>query len=449
MDACIEPESESYFNNVVNDGIYEIENVRTLEYTTMNNVIASSNNDRNNSLGAQREQNLPPDLLTPPVYHNFTYPNFRLARESIRPNQTPLLSRRRQLDILRRRPMTNSSLRQMYSDTAALLDNNAPQSLFRPSLLSNGTFNERRRGIIQGDNISDLLLNFNESRNMTTGLSQNEETSNGDSSSSYSISVQESDINGQEKVSLNYNTNLLVFQDYANFRDYPLNMSFADTQNEDALLKSIYSSYGHFAVALYNISTKNKMNIPTLFVSKSEDWIKLFFKYVNNLIKKTYSSSTAMKPNGSYKEELMSKTYYILLDCFNALPNLEHIRNIVWKKQYSVKESLPIKLTLDLLESFFANFSSDFENCSSKDLCEEQESSSFYKQNYRDMLDKAIEIYGLFSEEDIREIYSNLYKFNLKTPRFRTKEDYIGYYKGLKRKFVELNEGLKKSLFVV
>ncbi len=77
-------------------------------------------------------------------------------------------------------------------------------------------------------------------------------------------------------------------------------MSFADTKSNDDMVKTLYSSYGHFAVALYNISIKHELSIPTLFVNLPVDWIKLFFKYVNNLVRRVYGTANSKLKKDSY-----------------------------------------------------------------------------------------------------------------------------------------------------
>lgn len=560
MEACIESESESYFNNVGNDGstINGITNTRTIENNqnnnndelmnivvveeprnTINTSTLSINTDRNDSLGAQREQNLPPDLFSTsrysiinnyrrgPSFRDFSNPIFRLTRNensrilSGSQNNSNLLSRRRQLDFLPSRGFGNS-INQLTSTTTpsnlnvntnnrtGIYDGMIGHSLFRPILsypdytnstryddIAN-TYSNNTRRIFDTPNISEILLNFNETRNSrstnnsiynnrntTTTVNRNDvisvNESSSDSSSSYSISLSLSESSNDSRQNVSTNNNTIYLNQYTNFRDYPLNMSFADTRSNDDFIKTIYCSYGHFAVALYNIALKYKLNIPTLFVTNSEDWMKLFFKYMSNLIRKTYSTTKKAKDiiatnsnsNNNIKEsrdikdreELMSK-YFInnkpLLDVFKDLPSINKIRSIIWKKQYSVKESLIIKLTLDLWESFFYYSSSSSSLSDSKFDCgiNENQSSKYsrcseinencYKQNYKDFIDTAIEIYGLFSDEDLREIYVNLYKFNFKSSVcFQTREENICYYKGVKRRFVELNEGLKSSMFVV
>ncbi len=142
------------------------------------------------------------------------------------------------------------------------------------------------------------------------------------------------------------------------------------------------------------------------------------------------------------------------------------MRSIVWRKQFSTKEALLIKLTLDLWESYYYYSSSTINsskpnhslsqtqiscfNSGSISNTVDRESEKCFKQNYKEFIDSAIEIYGLFSDADVREIYMSNFKYNFRcSVCFQSREDSIFYYKNLKRKFVEVNEGLKNSLFVV
>ena len=84
-------------------------------------------------------------------------------------------------------------------------------------------------------------------------------------------------------------------------------MNFSDSFKEEKFVNNMFFKYGNFGVALFNISKKNNFKIPAPFAAKPEEWVTLFFRYVHNLFKKSFSLNTYKNTQKSASAELLSK----------------------------------------------------------------------------------------------------------------------------------------------
>jgi len=232
----------------------------------------------------------------------------------------------------------------------------------------------------------------------------------------------------------------------------PCNMNFNPQKNalpklniivrDDSLVLKHYGKYG---LELYKLAKENKFNLPTDFAIRKGNWFLTFFKYCFNVMNSViYDSSTTMTTKKDHKL-LTSKdsinnypicasinTNITLLKAIaSSLPSVNSIHKKVQAGDYSTKDCLGLKLTLDFW-------------------------TLYYRSNINtvNIGDVARDMYSAFSEHQIAFICFSLQKeqsiqewYPFKP--FSSKKDYFSYFSKLQEQDTLRNEGLLDKYFIL
>jgi len=210
----------------------------------------------------------------------------------------------------------------------------------------------------------------------------------------------------------------------------PCNMNFNPQKNalpklniivrDDSLVLKHYGKYG---LELYKLAKENKFNLPTDFAIRKGNWFLTFFKYCFNVMNSViYDSSTTMTTKKDHK---------LLTTIASSLPSVNSIHKKVQAGDYSTKDCLGLKLTLDFW-------------------------TLYYRSNINtvNIGDVARDMYSAFSEHQIAFICFSLQKeqsiqewYPFKP--FSSKKDYFSYFSKLQEQDTLRNEGLLDKYFIL
>jgi hypothetical protein len=123
-------------------------------------------------------------------------------------------------------------------------------------------------------------------------------------------------------------------EEYIDFRTYPIYINWGDIENEKSNAYKIYDKYGLFGVGIFQCLDEKEMKITS---KRFEfNFIDFYFSIMND---------------NSKLENLITR-----------LPKLSKVREVIYRKIFTQKELIIIKLYLDINENYYRYHNTPFNN---------------------------------------------------------------------------------------
>ena len=215
-----------------------------------------------------------------------------------------------------------------------------------------------------------------------------------------------------DNANLNNNT-----EDYIDFRDYPLNIDWAEIENYEENNYNIFVKYGYFGMAILTSLIK----VDNLTINY-DDFFYSILSFYNDCIKK--------------------KKIDDLNNFYNHLPKLEKIKEIIFAKKIHKKEFIPVKIILDIYENYLLQ--DNFNFIINQDIILFLEISEFFYKR-------------ITSDEDTLDMYNTLTKDMEKTSNImlemkciiaRKRKIYLSHLKIIYNDYINISKELNKNLFI-